>query len=57
MERALIRDGYMVAVALQDLTAGEAVEVGGAPITQRSEVLFGHKVAICHAAEGEPVSK
>lgn len=52
-----VHDGYMVAVALRDLTAGEAVEVGGAPITLRSEVLFGHKVAICHAAEGEPVSK
>jgi altronate hydrolase len=46
-----------VAVAVQPLAAGTAVEVPGARVTLVDEVGPGHKVALRAIAEGEPVVK
>jgi Altronate dehydratase len=46
-----------VAVAIHPLTAGETVEVAGARVVLRSDVPAGHKFALRHLEQGEPVVK
>lgn len=46
-----------VAVALTDLRAGENIECGGARIPLCEDIERGHKIALRHIAEGEPVMK
>ena len=46
-----------VAVALEDLAAGERVEIDGREVTLREAVARGHKFALCNLAEGENVIK
>jgi len=46
-----------VATALRQLEAGTVVSVDGAEITVKSEIPFGHKVALRAIAAGEPVLK
>ena len=46
-----------VAVALRALSAGETVEVEGVPLTLRTDVPAGHKVALTDIAAGESVIK
>lgn len=46
-----------VAVALTDLRSGETIECGGARIRLCEDIERGHKVALRHIAEGEPVMK
>ncbi|MBQ6325044.1 MAG: UxaA family hydrolase [Clostridia bacterium] len=47
----------MVAVALQPLPAGEAVNYGAGEVTPLSDIPMGHKVALRDIAKGEPVIK
>ncbi len=47
----------MVAVALQPLTAGEAVDYGAGTVTPLQDIPMGHKVALRDIAKGEPVIK
>ena len=47
----------MVAVALQPLAAGEAVNYGAGEVTPLSDIPMGHKVALRDIKKGEPVIK
>ncbi len=47
----------MVAVALQPLTAGEAIDYGAGTVTLLTDIPMGHKVALRAIAKGEPVIK
>ena len=47
----------MVAVALQPLAAGEAVNYGAGEVTPLADIPMGHKVALRDIAKGEPVIK
>ena len=47
----------MVAVALQPLTANEAVSYGTGEVTPLSDIPMGHKVALRDIKKGEPVIK
>ena len=47
----------MVAVALQPLAAGTALEVEGIPVTLTEDTPMGHKVALRAIRCGEPVIK
>ena len=47
----------MVAVALQPLAAGEAVDYGAGTVTPLSDIPMGHKVALRDIRAGEPVIK
>jgi len=47
----------MVAVALQPLTAGEAVSCGAGEVTPLTDIPMGHKVALRDIKKGEPVIK
>ncbi len=46
-----------VAVALESLAAGMAIEVGGVRVTLRDDVPVGHKIALHDLAAGAPVVK
>ena len=46
-----------VAVAIHPLTAGESIEVAGARVVLRDDVPAGHKFALRHLEQGEPVVK
>lgn len=46
-----------MAIALDDLAAGEQIEVGGKSVTLREDIAKGHKVALREIAEGENVIK
>lgn len=47
----------MVAVALQPLSAGEAVDYGAGSVTPLQDIPMGHKVALRDIKAGEPVIK
>ena len=47
----------MVAVALQPLAAGEAVDYGAGVVTPLADIPMGHKVALRDIKKGEPVIK
>ena len=47
----------MVAVALQPLSAGEAVSYGAGEVTPLTDIPMGHKVALRDVQKGEPVIK
>ena len=47
----------MVAVALQPLSAGEAVNYGAGEVTPLADIPMGHKVALRDIKKGEPVIK
>lgn len=58
MKRYLrINEADDVAIALDDLTAGEVIEVGGCSVTLAENIDKGHKVALKDIAEGENVIK
>ena len=58
MKRYLrINEADDVAIALDDLSAGEVVEVGGRSVTLVEDIAKGHKVALRNVAEGENVIK
>lgn len=58
MKRYLrINEADDVAIALDDLAAGEVVEVGGKCVTLKEDIAKGHKVALREIAEGENVIK
>lgn len=46
-----------VAVALQDLKAGQTVEIDGRKLTVRSDVTAGHKIALQEIKQGERILK
>lgn len=46
-----------VAVAVQDISAGERVDCSGQEITARNNVLKGHKIALVHIPQGERIIK
>ena len=58
MKRYLkINEADDVAIALDDLSAGEVIEVDGKQVTLAEDVAKGHKVALHAIAEGENVIK
>ena len=58
MKRYLrINEADDVAIALDDLAAGEVIEVGGCSVTLAENIDKGHKVALKDIAEGENVIK
>ncbi|MBQ8953070.1 MAG: UxaA family hydrolase, partial [Clostridia bacterium] len=58
MDRVLvIHPNDTVAVALRPLTAGQAVETGGARLTLVDDIPMGHKIALRPVKQGEPVIK
>lgn len=46
-----------VAVALQDIKAGEQLEVEGQVLTAKDDISHGHKIALTAIAKGQPVVK
>ena len=46
-----------VAVALQDIKAGEQLEVEGQVLTAKYDISHGHKIALTAIAKGQPVVK
>ncbi len=57
MKAILIHDGDSVGVALENLTAGETVTLGGQTVTLSEDITRGHKFALKDIAEGEPIIK
>ena len=46
-----------VAVALQDIKAGEQLEIDGQKLVAKDDILHGHKIALVPIANGAPVIK
>ena len=44
-----------VAVILEDIRQGEALELNGIAVTAAEDIARGHKIALRRIAEGEPV--
>ena len=57
MKAILIHPADNVAVALEDIRAGESLTLGGGTVTAREDIARGHKLALREIAAGEPVVK
>jgi altronate dehydratase small subunit len=53
----VLSDDDTVGTAVDDLSAGTELSYGGTTVVLGEDVPFGHKVAMCSHARGDPVRK